>query len=161
MQPARPRVLVLGGTGMLGHVLWGECSERFDAVATVRSDEIPRRAAGVLDPDRTLTGVRLEDEATVAGALDRAAPDVVVNCIGLVKQRPEAADAAALVRANALFPARARRRLRASAARASSTSPRTACSPATGAATPRTTGPTRPTSTGARSSPGSPRARAC
>ena len=29
---------------------------------------------------------------------------MVVNCIGLVKQRPEAADAAALVRANALFP---------------------------------------------------------
>ena len=104
MEPARPRVLVLGGTGMLGHVLWGECSERFDALATVRSDEIPRRAAGVLDPERTLTGVRLEDEATVADALDRAAPDVVVNCIGLVKQRPEAADAAALVRANALFP---------------------------------------------------------
>ena len=104
MEPARPRVLVLGGTGMLGHVLWGECSERFDALATVRSDEIPERAAGVLDPDRTLTGVRIEDEAAVAVALDRAAPDAVVNCIGLVKQRPEAADAAALVRANALFP---------------------------------------------------------
>ena len=29
---------------------------------------------------------------------------MVVNCIGLVKQRPEAADAAALVQANALFP---------------------------------------------------------
>jgi dTDP-4-dehydrorhamnose reductase len=104
MEEARRRVLVLGGTGMLGHVLWSECSGRFDASATVRSGAIPERAEGVLDPDRTLTGVRIEDEGSVAAALDRAAPEVVVNCIGLVKQRPEAADAAALVRANALFP---------------------------------------------------------
>jgi dTDP-4-dehydrorhamnose reductase len=104
MEPARPRVLVLGGTGMLGHVLWGECSRRFDGTATVRADEIPAQAAGVLDPERTLTGVRVEDTGSVARALDDAAADVVVNCIGLVKQRPEAADAAALVQANALFP---------------------------------------------------------
>jgi len=97
-------VLVLGGTGMLGHVLWGECSRRFDALATVRADAIEARAAGVLDAERTLTGVRVEDEASVVRALDDAGPTVVVNCIGLVKQRPEAADAAALVRANALFP---------------------------------------------------------
>ena len=104
MNPARPRVLVLGGTGMLGHVLWSECAPRFDATATVRSDGIPARAADVLDPGRTLTGVRIEDEGSVARALDAADPQVVVNCIGLVKQRPEAGDAAALVRANALFP---------------------------------------------------------
>ncbi len=67
MNPARPRVLVLGGTGMLGHVLWGECSRRFDAIATVRADAIPERAADVLDPERTLTGVRVEDEGSVAG----------------------------------------------------------------------------------------------
>jgi dTDP-4-dehydrorhamnose reductase len=97
-------VLILGGTGMLGHVLWGECARRFEAVVTIRSEAIEARAIGVLDPDRTLTSVRAEDEASVAGALDATGPDVVVNCIGLVKQRPEAADAAALVRANALFP---------------------------------------------------------
>lgn len=104
MDPARPRVLVLGGTGMLGHVLWGECARRFDALATVRDDAVPDRAAGALDPERTLAGVRIEDEGSVAEALDRAAPDAVVNCIGLVKQRAEADDAAALVRANSLFP---------------------------------------------------------
>ncbi len=104
MAPARPRVLVLGGTGMLGHVLWSECSQRFDAFSTVRSDAVPDRASGVLDPERTLTGVRVEEEASVTEALERSEPEVVVNCIGLVKQRPEAADAAALVRANALFP---------------------------------------------------------
>jgi dTDP-4-dehydrorhamnose reductase len=104
MAPGRPRVLVLGGTGMLGHVLWSECLRRFDALATVRSAAIPERAEAVLDPERTLTGVRVEDEGSVAEALERAAPEVVVNCIGLVKQRPEADDAAALVRANALFP---------------------------------------------------------
>ena len=32
-------VLVFGGSGMLGHELWRTCAERFDAYATVRSDE--------------------------------------------------------------------------------------------------------------------------
>ena len=74
MSAARQRVLVLGGTGMLGHELWGECSRRFDAMATVRADEIPERAAGVLDPDRTLTGVRVEDIGSVGEALDERRP---------------------------------------------------------------------------------------
>jgi dTDP-4-dehydrorhamnose reductase len=89
---------------MLGHRLWAHCAQRFDAVATVREPEVPPAAAGVLDPQRTITGVSVGDFDSVAAAIERANPDVIVNCIGVVKQRPEAADAVELMRANALFP---------------------------------------------------------
>jgi dTDP-4-dehydrorhamnose reductase len=79
-------VLVLGGSGMLGHVLWRTCAERFDAHTTVRGDELSGPAAEVLDPDRTITGVRVEEPASIARALDATSPDAVVNCIGIVKQ---------------------------------------------------------------------------
>src|SRR6266540_1723481 len=81
-----PRVLVLGGTGMLGHVLYRACTRRFDTHATIRSDRPTKAAADALDASRIVGGVRAEDTATVERALDRVTPQVVVNCIGVVKQ---------------------------------------------------------------------------
>ena len=59
----------------------------------------------MLDPRRTLTGRACRGRGDASPTRStQPTRDVVVNCIGLVKQRPEAGDAAALVRANALFP---------------------------------------------------------
>ena len=96
------RVLVLGGTGMLGHAVWGTCRERFDAYATVRADELGGAAAEVLDAERTVTGVLIEEPRSIARALDETKADAVVNCIGVVKQAVD--DPAVAIRANALFP---------------------------------------------------------
>lgn len=96
------RVLVLGGTGMLGHVLWRTCNERFDAYATVRGDELEGEAAAALDPDRTVTGVRAEDPQSLTRALDATRAEAVVNCIGVVKQVVD--DPVATIRVNSLFP---------------------------------------------------------
>jgi dTDP-4-dehydrorhamnose reductase len=97
-------VLVLGGSGMLGHELWRTCAERFDACATVRSDELGAPAAEVLDPDRVVAGVRAEEPRTIARALDETGAGVVVNCIGIVKQAVD--DPEPAIRVNALFPHR-------------------------------------------------------
>ena len=97
-------MLILGGSGMLGHVLWRECSARFDASATVRGASLDGPFTGALDPDRTLTGVTVEDLVSVEQALAHSDATVAVNCIGLVKQRPEATEAAEAIRINALFP---------------------------------------------------------
>jgi dTDP-4-dehydrorhamnose reductase len=102
--PSRRRVLILGATGMLGHRLWSHCAERFEATATVRQDSIPAAAESILDPQRTITGLGVGDPAGLDATIRDSAPDVVVNCVGLVKQRPEAADPVALVAANSLFP---------------------------------------------------------
>ncbi len=95
-------VLVFGGSGMLGHELWRTCAERFDAYATVRSDEPSGPVTEALDPERIVPGVRAEDPRTIARALDETRPDAVVNCIGIVKQAVE--DPEPAIRVNALFP---------------------------------------------------------
>jgi dTDP-4-dehydrorhamnose reductase len=100
-----PRALILGGTGMLGHALWAECSGRLDAFATIRGDELDARAAAAgLDPERTLIGVRAEKPESVERALDATGAEVAVNCIGVVKQRVAESGPVATVQANALFP---------------------------------------------------------
>src|SRR5215213_8926617 len=97
-----PRVLVLGGTGMLGHVLYATCRRRFDTHATIRSEHPSEVAARALDADRIVGGVRADEIASVERAVGEISPQVVVNCIGIVKQRD--VRPAEMIRANALFP---------------------------------------------------------
>lgn len=98
------RILILGGTGMLGHRLWLACRGRHDAYVTVRRGLPPGPASALFERDRVITGVAAEDFDSVVGALARTRPDVVINCIGIVKQRREASDAVASLTVNALFP---------------------------------------------------------
>ena len=69
----------------------------------------------VLDPERIVPGVRAEEPRTIARALDETRPDVVVNCIGIVKQAARGDARSPSIRVNALFPHRARRRVPLSA----------------------------------------------
>lgn len=92
------RVLVLGGSGMLGHKLVQVLGTGAETWATVRGARVPPP----LHAARTITGVTVEDPASIARALDTSGASVVVNAIGLVKQLD--ADPATVVRANALFP---------------------------------------------------------
>jgi dTDP-4-dehydrorhamnose reductase len=98
------RLLVFGGTGMLGHQLWETCRTRLDAQFTVRSSELRGTAEAVLDPDRAVPGVRAEDPASIGRALDETRPAVAVNCIGVVKQVAGDDNLVETIRANALFP---------------------------------------------------------
>jgi dTDP-4-dehydrorhamnose reductase len=94
------KILVLGGTGMLGHVLWRECRARHETYATVRR----QTCDGALDPEATASGVQAEKPETVERALEETSPDVVVNCIGVVKQADAAADPVTTIGVNSLFP---------------------------------------------------------
>jgi dTDP-4-dehydrorhamnose reductase len=110
------RVLILGGAGMLGHRMWRTFRDRFETFVTLRSLE-HWRSIGLFDPARTIEGVDARDLSGLERAMDQARPDVVVNCIGLVKQRAEAKDPVAAITVNALFPHLAARAVTARAAR--------------------------------------------
>lgn len=97
-------ILILGGTGMLGHTLWRACRERMETRATVRAESAESAGVPLEDPAGAIFGVRAEAPETVERALDLAQPDVVVNCIGVVKQATVAKDAVGMVRLNSLFP---------------------------------------------------------
>ena len=99
------KVLVLGATGMLGHKIVQRWAERSETFATVR-DPASHWCSHPLfaDADRLIGSVDATDGAAVHGAIGRLRPDVVVNCIGIVKQRAAASDAIPSIRVNALFP---------------------------------------------------------
>ena len=99
-------ILVLGGSGMLGHKLSQVLAPRFDTYSTVRGAAAGYRRYGIFDEDRLVGNVRAEDFATVEDAFVAVEPQVVVNCIGIVKQDASAKDPIASIMVNSLFPQR-------------------------------------------------------
>jgi dTDP-4-dehydrorhamnose reductase len=99
------RLLILGGTGMLGHELWAQ-ARPLDAFVTIRAGCLPAGLETYYPVDRLVTGVDAFAFESAVSAIERVRPDVVVNCIGLVKQLAEAKSPVATLVVNALFPQR-------------------------------------------------------
>jgi dTDP-4-dehydrorhamnose reductase len=101
------RILVLGGGGMLGHRAFRifASAPETEAYATLRNGDKRRFFPAALQ-DHLVVGVDADDPDGLAACLDRLRPDTVVNCIGLVKQRPDGDDPLALLPANAMLPHR-------------------------------------------------------
>lgn len=98
------KLMILGGTGMLGHKLYQ--STRHDAWVTIRGEAYSVARFGFYCADRVLGGISADDLDSVRQAIDFVRPDVVVNCIGVIKQHPSAQDPAACIAINALLPHR-------------------------------------------------------
>jgi dTDP-4-dehydrorhamnose reductase len=96
------RVLVLGGTGMLGHKLCQVLGPLFETFATFRSSPPP--IPNLFDRIEAVPGVDADAIATVIAAIRRVNPDYVINAIGVVKQREEAKQAIPSIKVNSLLP---------------------------------------------------------
>jgi len=107
MSDKKTKVLVLGATGMLGNAvlrLFAQ-SAGYEVLASARSTS----ALGLLPEelsDRLICGVNVENTDSLMNLFAKARPDVVINCIGLVKQLAEADDPLSAIPINALLPHR-------------------------------------------------------
>ena len=100
------RLLILGGSGMLGHRLWLAARDHYHTFVTLRNSLPAAPWASIFDPSRVIEGVDADAVDELDGVLERIRPDAVVNAIGVIKQRPEAQDPVASISINALFPHR-------------------------------------------------------
>ncbi|HYG97514.1 MAG TPA: SDR family oxidoreductase [Terriglobales bacterium] len=101
------KILVLGGSGMLGHKVFQTLRARFpETYCTIReplhSDHISR--VGLFDASRVVDRFDVRDLALVESFLSELRPTFIVNCIGVVKQRSEAHDAVSSILINSLLP---------------------------------------------------------
>ena len=83
------RILILGGTGMLGHILYNKLSAcgQFDVYATVRNGRLLRDRMPYLQ-HKLIEDVDAGNLETIVQAIGQVQPEVVINCIGLIKQLP-------------------------------------------------------------------------
>jgi len=101
------RILVLGVTGMLGSAL-------FKVLNRDSSHEVwaTSRKAAILNPmpetadARLLGGIDVLNHDALMAAMSRVRPDLVVNCVGVIKQLALASDPLHVLPVNAMFPHR-------------------------------------------------------
>jgi len=98
------RVLILGGSSMLGHQLCLVLSPRMETWATFRSSLNKYDRFDFISQDRAVGEISAEDIVSIRTTLKAVQPDVAINCIGIVKQRDEARQAIPSILVNALFP---------------------------------------------------------
>ncbi|MHB9798217.1 dTDP-4-dehydrorhamnose reductase family protein [Pseudomonas sp. MT3] len=101
------RILVLGVTGMLGSAVYRSFSHdsKYEAWGTMRSAGALQHFAEQSRP-RLLTGIDVLDQDTLVSVLERVRPDVVINCVGLIKQLADAKDPLSALPINAMLPHR-------------------------------------------------------
>lgn len=87
------RVLVLGANGMLGHKLMQVMSDGFETFGTIRGSVLDAYQLPPFSRGSLIGGIDVTQEGLLEELLPAVAPDVVINAVGLVKQRLEAEDA--------------------------------------------------------------------
>lgn len=101
------RVLVLGASGMLGNAVYRYLAQDTDlrVYGSARSSTALKYFTGPLSKN-VITGADVENPDALIRLFSLARPDVVINCIGLVKQLAEVDNPLVALPINALLPHR-------------------------------------------------------
>ena len=101
------KILILGGQGMLGHRLWINLRKEHEVWVTIRQASSPFPDCHEFPSQYVRPGVDASNFDQVTRALASIQPDLVINCIGLIKQMGHLArDPIMSISLNALLPHR-------------------------------------------------------
>ncbi|RJG23673.1 NAD-dependent epimerase/dehydratase family protein [Massilia cavernae] len=97
------KVLILGVTGMLGNAMFRTLSEmpELQVFGSARGESARRHFADELRQN-IVPGVDVENHDSLARVFGAVRPDVVVNCVGLVKQLADGNDPLQAIPINSL-----------------------------------------------------------
>lgn len=101
------KVLVIGASGMIGSTVLRVLSEKKDwqVFASVRDGGVKRFFSASIG-ERLIAGIDVEHPDALVKVFDKTRPDVVVNCAGLTKHKPEAEEPLVSIPINTLMPHR-------------------------------------------------------
>jgi dTDP-4-dehydrorhamnose reductase len=98
------KVIILGAGGMLGHKMVQRLSTQFETIATLRNPIKDKVASYCFSKAKIVTGILADNISSIKKLLDEEQPDVVINCIGVIKQLKESKDPLPTLKTNAVFP---------------------------------------------------------
>lgn len=101
------KVIILGVTGMLGSAVYRvfSQSDEYDVWGTLRNGG-GKRHFSADSQDRLVAGIDALDQDALVTVLNQVKPDVVINCVGLIKQLAVANDPLSALPINAMLPHR-------------------------------------------------------
>jgi dTDP-4-dehydrorhamnose reductase len=102
-------ILILGGSGMLGHKLFQRLRRSHpDTYCTIRGSlhDDPLCSVGLFHAGNVLENIDVADFSTIETLLFQHTPKILINCVGIIKQRAEAQAPIPSIEINALLPHR-------------------------------------------------------
>jgi dTDP-4-dehydrorhamnose reductase len=101
------KILIFGASGMLGNTVLRYLfnSNAYDVKGTVRSDTALKLLPKHMH-NNVISGVDAENSDEIAELFHDIRPDIVINCIGLIKQINKSKDVLSTIPVNTLFPHR-------------------------------------------------------
>jgi dTDP-4-dehydrorhamnose reductase len=101
------KILVVGASGMIGSAVLRILSEKSDweVYGTVREGSVKRFFSAAI-AGRLIPSVDVEYQDSLLGVLNVVRPNVVINCAGLTKHKPESEDPLVSIPINTLMPHR-------------------------------------------------------
>jgi len=102
------KILILGISGMLGHAVFKHFYGRsnYSTYGTVRSNNTLKPFFNVDEQQYIISGVDAENFDSFLTVFEVVQPDVVINCIGIIKHLPESKDYFKSININSFLPHR-------------------------------------------------------
>ncbi len=99
------RILILGASGLIGHKLYEILRLRFgDVYAVLHHDSQNIKGSSLFGDGNSFSNVDVLNFHQLENILDKVDPDVVLNCAGITKRRPEINEPVKAIALNSLFP---------------------------------------------------------
>jgi dTDP-4-dehydrorhamnose reductase len=98
------KVLILGGSGMLGHELWRYLSSRHTHVHTTIRKKKSEYHTDLFAGSNVIDSIDAVDFNNVKNILDNIQPEFVLNCIGITKRKESDNSIIDVIKLNALLP---------------------------------------------------------
>ena len=98
------KILILGGDGMLGHQLLNSFKEKFDVKVTLRKKINEYTHYEIFTRDNSFDDVDVRDFEKLANVIGYFKPNVLINAVGIVKQRKDSKEIIPSLEINALLP---------------------------------------------------------
>lgn len=99
------KILILGSSGMLGHTLlrYFNLFNNYDVFGTLRSNVIVDKFYNNLS-SKIILNVDVNNENNLYEKISEIKPNLIINCIGIIKQHPLAKEYTESIKINSLFP---------------------------------------------------------
>ncbi|MBC7429122.1 MAG: SDR family oxidoreductase [Bacteriovorax sp.] len=99
------RILILGASGMIGHRMWATLSSDHETIGVLRRPALGDLALiPGISLSNSVLSVEAHDLPKISKVIQDTKPDVVLNCIGIVKQLKDSHDHLKSISINSLFP---------------------------------------------------------
>lgn len=91
---------------MLGHTLYERLGRQFELFATIRADFESIKRFGIFEKASIVENIDAANETSIRSAIEKVRPDVVINAVGIIKQRLKINNVIQTLSINSILPHR-------------------------------------------------------